>query len=909
MAASIRRTAAEAELPPLEALHAQVMQEERANQHATQVVEARMRNIDAFRRSAEIAEGQGNLQRAEQYSTSMIELIEYSLESFACVMISNAYFNRAGYRLYLGRYYEAIKDLDSAFEHNPVNPSIRYLRGLAHKKVGNRSLALEDFLASQGDRETDFCAKVQIAFAKRRFQQVLALFDPERDLPQVRQKGALVLSDLFTMRGIALEALHRSDEAAAAYTNGIEYAKELRDDKTPLADLHLLRGFALREQNKEREAAKDLKEARKLYGTYVPATFAEKENAVALAMRDLLLSPEQKRNASLLALARIYRDGSDQVAQNEEISRKFYCMAIDVPCQEAQLIRASMFLEIKDFIKSGLLFRQIMEEESHPDRREAAYQLGCMYEEEKMPSDHAFGQARDAYLVSIALQNPLAMVSLGTMYYAGKIHENGTRANNNPSSADTQEAFSLLRRAHEMRQEDGTIAYLRGRCYYDGRAVTDRNHPEVRPDYAGAFALFIEAEQHQEGMKNDVKAQLFERLSIMSYHGQGIPKPNFPEALRYAALFQRFHPGSRKAHLYLGLIRTFSMGETRNHEAALQHFSHDSLREDVLAVHLLKNVYRWSGRLDQANELAPRLRGQRVPADAAGRIFSSVAAADDGTIVLGYLRRINGTAHQYLESGRLDAQGRITWVDQTSFPGVTDGPVRLAMRGDHTVVMVRHEEQKLYYDLIRLTAERRFPQGGRNWRYYDDGINPVVTMEGETILDMHRAEKKPLIYSRIGKLAGDAITWDVSHETWFVHPGVENSEHVAVTLHGGRVVTVADRTDTSDLAYQAGNIGDWYWKGPYNVPSSARKTTPQITYLHPNRVCVVAKDRDSGQLDSIYATMNLGDNTLTWDRNWTSYDVGSESSVASVQGQLVEFHEFSEDTGGPSRLCRGVIGV
>ena len=920
-----KRTANGEKLPEITDLIREVVGEESKRRRTTQMVMARDRIIDDYTRTAVELEERGEWRRVVSHWTRVIEEIgdpDSAESSFTPIRIANLYYNRAVAYIHLEDYHCAIRDLTIALGKDPGNMDSLYQRGFAKMKLADIG-ALDDFRGALSGRETHAAAEVHIAFEQGRFQEVVDKTVPESWPEEWENRGNIFLTDIKLMRGIALRELQRYQEAIIDLTKGIRYANNIFPKGNFLADLHLMRADVHRIQKNEEAAKNDFDRCRELY--HLPETFSAINNPIAVAMRDALIPHVPKRREAIIALAHMYRDGLHGLAVDVARRDQYYCMAMDAECSEAELIRANMFLQIKDCLSAAEYFKKIIAVTNHRDRAEAAYQLGMLYEEHRILSnnDESAQQVRAMYMIAVNSNppHPLAMNRLGEFYYKGHIHSDGT-IGGHITEADYLAAFDLFQRAYIVEPNKGLFACNIGLCYFFGRnkrRAADGNNAEKK-DYNLAYRYFREAAE-----KGHRDADLFQRLSIMSYHGQGC-QPDYRAALRYAELWRELKPEAL-AHFYSGLISLYGTG-VRDNRQAVRHFNDLLLVADVLALNMLKKLYIREHETLDVQRVTRLLEDKKAPVF--HQLHPSVAANGHGDVVLYYQdsdRLLNPIIR--IETALFDADGNLTPVSSNWIhPNAVNKSYYVAINNNRNVVVIRQNGTSLEYARAQLDPETRIVKDSfTTFNKYDDGEEPAVAISDVgRVVEVHSSENYQYIYSRCGYLFNKTVEWGSSIKLSNV-----KLQRPSVAIRGNNILVVAESCTENRLWFRAGGIrmdksGSVFWGNStifIEKPDSCQR--PQITFVEPNRVLLVMEIVDSGllvrsyfrceiKLECVARGVSVNEIKFSFNlscekNNWRVYDVGGSPVVAAANGKVIEFHEFRHplDNSECPTLCRGKV--
>jgi TPR repeat protein len=232
------------------------------------------------------------------------------------------------------------------------------------------------------------------------------------------------------------------------------------------AELHLLRGFAYRTSGNEAAAQEDLKQVRQIH-PWLPESFLQPESQIAKDMRLALIPKEAERHAAIFRLALMHQKGTEGVPKDEKRAQIYFGMGLDKDQPEAHLPRARMLVAQKKYATAASYYQKIAAAANHPDRKEATFELGSLYENQQHaePDQRNLFRARTMYLIAIELGHPHAMNNLGKLYLKGQIHANGTTGGT-VTEEDKSAGAALIERAQQAAPEDGLINYDLGLCYY-----------------------------------------------------------------------------------------------------------------------------------------------------------------------------------------------------------------------------------------------------------------------------------------------------------------------------------------------------------------------------------------------------------------------------------------------------------
>ena len=166
-----------------------------------------------------------------------------------------AYNNRAWAYYFLGRYDEALSDLDRALELGPVDGPAYYARAIVHEQLGRYDEAIEDYTSAiELDPEYALAYNNRAWVYCQKGEYAMALEDVEKALSSIGDDESFVIPIALTTRGNIYRGLKRYDEAMA----DIERALELNPD---FFWAYYSRGLLYRELGKKKKAKEDFEYA------------------------------------------------------------------------------------------------------------------------------------------------------------------------------------------------------------------------------------------------------------------------------------------------------------------------------------------------------------------------------------------------------------------------------------------------------------------------------------------------------------------------------------------------------------------------------------------------------------------------------------------------------------------------
>lgn len=828
-------------------------------------------------RSIQEAEQEADWRRVVTHAGSAMEVQPERIDEVPIKMI------RIKGLIELGKFHQAIAQLNDILEQDPTNSTAHFYRGFAYQQLLCKDRAIADFEEALESLSCRQVSQVFLAFESGRFDEVIERTDRSNLFVQEgRTHGIMVVLSLCLMRSIACAEKGRYDEALSAVKYGLEHIGHLRSGNGFAARFKLCKALILRAQNKEEEASAVLNEIRSQYYPSFPEDFARPNHPLANAMRNLLNPDQDSRRGALRALTENFTRDLEGRPSNQDAANELYGFDLDQPWPEAEFQRAMIWIQADGFEAAATLLRSLVSTHQHPARQEAAYQLGMLIFQEKVVSDSPLYDAWELFSTAAASDHPGALIELAKMYLEGKVHPDGVLCLGQPRQENLAQAIEHLEKAYTIAPSEELVSLL-AELYYSGKGA-------ITPNYERAFVLFQEAESM--GCRSE---GLYERLATMCYHGQGLPKRNLQDALRYAQLWRRQAEHSAKASLYMGMLRGFS-SEVEKKPQAIHHLKHASLDGNKQALGLLKNVYRWVGHPEEATWDDP----EEPLFDRS--YFPSLSASSTGQIALSYLDK---SGQGFCKVGQIDPETHLRW-DTTLSLGEGQSANSVALNNQGLMALFKREGENFFFTSKRLTAAPLPEATTFEWVPFSDQANPdiekplSVAMSKRHIVVVHETRDKTMV-SRVGQISRFSITF---REGSRLVAGVDYRVP-AVGLQGKTVVLVVERVVDDSLAYRVGQISGsrLNWKSDFSpIPGSKHFENPAITMTGRGEVTCVANSW-AGSLCKKTGTIGR-DGGIEWSGSWVSYDLGTMPSVAYTKGKLVEMHAFafSEET---PMLARG----
>ncbi len=853
--------------------------------------------IRTFSQQADDEKANGHWKAGVTYLTSAIELMDSKAviqEHFSKIERAGYHYNRGNLYSDLGEYHKALEDFDKALQENPVNKEPHYTKGIAYSKLANSAKAIENFKIVIDDRPFTFLgnlATLWLSFEEGRWEDV-----EENASDLISETNcSLDQCQALRMRGIAKYQLGAQD---TSYYEGALHDLEKAIESTPAAclflcrELYFLHACICRTLKKpEAEEEKAFRLLRKLDRS-LPKNFSEPDLPIVDLMLRALIPGEPTRNEALAALGDIYQNGQHGFQKDPARAECYYSMGAEVPSDRAMLPRAKMYYEMKNYSQVKRYCEMILTKEQHFEKKEAATLLGRMYQQGEVAENDEYDmlRAQQYFEQAISLTNaPHAQYYLGEMYCQGK-----ARLHLLYGIADYQRAFTLFEAAHEALPEEPLFAYTLGKCYYNPLNHSSKE-TGVKPDYAKAYALFSSAERN--GYKS---ADLYQSLSLMSYHGQGIEKPDYRVADKYAELARKWEMRTAETRYYQGLTHVFGHSRflenllpIQNLDASIKSLNDESLKTHAYAQSLLKSTYTKKAQTKEAESI-------RVPELSAHRNLQlSVAANDDGKIVRIFKDVIYGGMH--IEIGSIE-RAAITW-DKTRYEPnwKSSSACRIAITQNAPLQIVRTVtfNNNLYYSVGNLNDQNEITWGAEVSE--SSIIEPSIAINRDRqVMQTYRSTSRNDISYRLGRLEDQRITW--------ITPGLmpaSNQYHSHFALRGNCVVVVAEsgsepksqrclKTLVGTIANTTISWGSWLEEGPKITHN------PQVAFQTDEQLLIVAEGTD-GELIYSQRSVNLAAKTIAFatpDKKWIPYNIGYVPALASARDGIVEFHELDTSQDG-----------
>jgi len=774
----------------------------------------------------------GNWARAAYYHTQAIR------EEDIDALTVNHYYNRGFCYLQNEEYHKAIADFTKVLEIDPNNITSRFQRGLAHSKLANSSDALIDFrVASENSRFKEI-SQIYIAFEKGNFQDVVDLLDfrlienADHTVDcrggsvelnsQLNEKRAnyspRILEELLFINAIAYYQLDQQEwalnllniaifktpldpshhqflghlhlfrsfvhKAVAAATP----TKKREPTEAPCsAALHFLAGVATVEKH-EAQAHADLVKVRQSYCTYLPASFLQAHNHIAIYMKNALIPTHPQRDDSIFQLTTLFETQENRGAR--DASDRYLGMQCDVDNTRTHFRRAQLFNKLELYQNAAKYYQKILDEEDHPERGIAALQLGILYADKKVtdPDCPAKLKAHEMYIIA-AKYNAAGKNRLATLYYSGEVHWDGTPSEK-PTNRDIEKAFRLYQESIQLDGTVGVYEFNLAQCYYyHGRKVNcDCNG---QPGHAEAYRHYQAAEN-----KGYRTACLYRQLGMMLYLGQGtaIDKERSAECMRQAVIIEANDP---KTHYYSGLTDSFS---NQNQEPTIRDFEHASLETNQLARSCFEDPYI-SNLKTEVIETPKNYPNSTSPLP-----FSSVAVNEKGQIVLASECHKKGGIK--VRTGRIDDREQIIWNRATHHDFNVQRPT-VAINNGGIVVLVAEKGNRIFHRHGQLDRNGNLALG--EWVNYKDGIQPSVTINNRGfVVEVHRSENYPDIHATLGFIGERNISW--LKEVCLL---VGNYSHPTVAIRDRNIV-IAAKSEEGFVVYGVGLLQETYHEDEFS---------------------------------------------------------------------------------------------